>query len=169
MTDTFSPSFVKFQADIESYLVAQAKREKTKDGFIVFHGYDDALTVIFRRYLEEGAFDPLVAHFRAWNWQHSYNDYLLRLADALLRRRDWPLLGLLWSGVISKRRRLNDDIRKVERKTPGTVPASSVKASRERHIESLERVRAYSLQIGSAEDTQSYEDQLSKVNAGKMS
>lgn len=168
MPDTFSPSFAKFQADIEGYLVAQGNREKTKDGFVVFHGYDDALALMFNRYLEEEAFDPLVSHFRVWNWEHSYNDYLLRLTDTLLRRRDWPLLRLLWSGVISKRRKLYNNIRKLERKAPGTVPASSVKASREGLIETLERVRSYSVQLGSDADTKSYENMLSKVKVGRM-
>jgi hypothetical protein len=168
MPDIFSPSFVKLQADVEGYLVAQGKREKAKDGFVVFHGYSDALALMFDRYLEEEAFDPLVSHFRAWNWEHSYNDYLLHLTDALLRRRDWPLLRLLWSGVVSKRRRLYNDTRKLERKAPGTVPASSVKASREKLVETLERVRSYSVQIGSAEDAKTYGDMLSRVRAGKM-
>jgi len=168
MHDTFSPSFVKFQADIEAYLIAQGKREKTKDRFIVFHGYDDALKLMFNRYLEQEAFEPLVSHFRAWNWEHSYNKYLLILTDALLARRDWPLLKALWSAVISKRRRLFNDIRRLERKAPGTVPASSVKASREKLLETLERVRSFSAEIGSIEDTNSYELVISKVKAGRM-
>lgn len=168
MPDAFSPSFVKFQLDIEAYLVAQGKREKTKDGFIVFHGYDAALKFMFDRYLEEGALEPLVSHFRTWNWEHSYNDYLIRLTNALLGRADWPLLKRLWSGVISKRRRLYNDIRKLERKAPGTLPAPSVRASKEKLLETLERVRSYAVKIGSAEDMKSYEKMISNARAGKV-
>ena len=168
MPDQSSPSFLKFQADIEAYLAAQGQRKRTKDGFIIFHGYDDALRLIFNRYLEHEAFEPLVSHFRAWNWEHSYNDYLLRLTDALLERRDWPLLKRLWSGVISKRRKLYNDIRKLERESPGTIPSSSAQASRDELLESLERIKAYSGAIGTAEDWDSYELMISKVRSGRM-
>lgn len=168
MPDQFSPSFLKFQADIEAYLAAQGKRKRTKDGFIIFHGYDDALTLMFDRYLEHQAFEPLVAHFRGWNWEHSYNDYLLRLTDALLEGRDWPLLKRLWSGVISKRRKLYNDIRKLERKAPGTIPSASAQASRDELLESLERIRSYCGEIGTVEDSNSYELMISKVRAGRM-
>jgi hypothetical protein len=168
MIDQFSPSFLKFQADIEAYLATEGKRERTKDGFIIFHGYDHALRLMFNRYLEHESYEPLVSHFRAWNWEHSYNDYLLRLTDALRERRNWPLLKLLWSGVISKRRKLYNDIRKLERKSPGKVPSSSAQASRDELLESLERVRSYSGEIGNAEDSISYELMISKVKAGRM-
>jgi hypothetical protein len=165
--DAFAPSFLKVQADIEGYLVAQGKREKTKDGFVVFRGYDDALRIMFNRYMEQEAFHPLVSHFRAWNWEHSYNDYLLRLTDALLKRRDWRLLSLLWSGVIAKRRKLYNDIRAFDSKSPGKLKASSVKSSRENFLETLERVKSYSVEIGSPEDAELYERMISKVKAGR--
>jgi len=168
MSDLYSPSFEKFQADIEAYLTAQGKRERTKDGFIVFHGYDAALAHMFNHYLEHEAYDPLVSHFRSWNWEHSYNDYLIRLTEVLLTRPDWPLLKLLWSGVVSKRRKLYNDIRKLERKAPGTVSPSSVHAARDNLLETLERVRSYSAQIGTVEDTSLYEQMMSKVRAGRM-
>jgi hypothetical protein len=168
MPGAFSPSFVKFQEDTERYLVARGKRDKTKEGFIVFHGYDAALKLMFNRFLEAGALEPLVSHFRTWNWEHAYNGYLLRLTDVLLEQPDWPLLKRLWSGVIAKRRKLYNDIRKLERKAPGTVSSSSVKGSREKLVETLVRVRAFSARIGSAEDTQSYESIIGRVKAGKL-
>lgn len=167
MAERFSPSFTKFQPDIEGLLAAEGKRERTKDGFIVFHGYDDALRRMFDRYLQEEAFEPLVVHFRAWNWEHSYNDYLLRLTEALLGERDWRLLSLLWSGVIAKRRRHYNDIRKFNRQYPGKLKASTVHASQEALLETLERVRSYSLEYGSAEETVNYEAMISKVRAGR--
>ncbi len=167
MVRAFSPSFVKFQADIESYLIAQGKRHKTEDGFIVFHGYDEALQVMFDCYLEAGAFEQLVQHFRSWNWEHSLNDYLERLTQTLLERGDWPLLKRLWSAVISKRRKLYNDIRKIERRTPGTISLSSVTASKEKLLEALERVKSYSQAIGSPEETESYEQIVFKIEAGR--
>lgn len=167
MTPPFSPSFVKFQADIEAYLVAQGKRERTRDGFIVFRGYDSALKHMFGRYLKASAFEPLVAHFQTWNWEHSYNDYLLSLTRSLRAKRDWTLLNRLWSGVIAKRRRLYNDIRKLERKSPGTVPATSVRNSRVKFLESLRRVRSYSIELGSPEETEAFEKMISRVKDGK--
>lgn len=77
MSEPFSPSFKHFQRDIERFLIASGLREKRKDGFTVFKGYENALQTMFNHYLDAGKFDPLVAHFRNWNWEMGCNDYLL--------------------------------------------------------------------------------------------
>jgi len=41
-----------------------------------------------------------------------YNDSLLGLTDALLEKRDWPRLRSPWEGVIVKRRKLFNEVRK---------------------------------------------------------
>jgi hypothetical protein len=89
MAETFAPKFKNFQADIEAYLAAAGKREKTRDGFVVFRGYKHALNLMFDQYLAHQAFEPLVSHFHAWNWELSYDHHLLRLTNALLQERDW--------------------------------------------------------------------------------
>jgi uncharacterized protein YdeI (YjbR/CyaY-like superfamily) len=43
----------------------------------------------------------LVAEFRKWNWEWSYNDYLLELSSGLQQEKDWPLLKDLWAAVVA--------------------------------------------------------------------
>ncbi len=69
----FQPSFTDFQKDIERYIVIAGKREWRNDGMMVFWGYSDAEEMMLRRYLDHGAFDPLVAHVRRWNWEVDFN------------------------------------------------------------------------------------------------
>jgi hypothetical protein len=168
MPDDFVPRFRSLQADVESYLTSLGKRERRKDGSIAFRGYDQGLASMFERYLEHEAFEPLVSHFRAWNWETSYNDYLLRLTDALREKRDWPLLKRLWAGVVSGRRKLYNDMTRIEKQSPGTLPAPSVEAARRRLLETLERVRSYSAELGPAEEALRYAQLIDRVNAGKV-
>lgn len=163
----FVPSFKDLQRDVESYLASTGRRRKTPDGFIVFDDYDGALARLFDEYLARRVYDPLVDHFRRWNWEHSYNSYLLRLTEALLQARDWPRLERLWGGVIARRRKLYNDIRKLDQRSPGALPEASVQQSRERLLESLERVRAYSADLGSPEDALAYAIMIERVKAGK--
>ena len=167
MAETFAPKFKNFQADIEAYLAAAGKREKARDGFVVFRGYEHALNLVFDQYLTHRAFEPLVGHFRAWNWELSYDDHLLRLTDALIQERDWVLLKRLWGGVISKRRKLYNDARRIETHAPGSLPASTLRDSRNRLLETLERVRAYSHALGHKDD-QTYSTMIERVKAGRQ-
>ena len=43
MAEMFAPKFKNFQADIEAYLAAAGKREKARDGFVIFRGWSRPL------------------------------------------------------------------------------------------------------------------------------
>jgi hypothetical protein len=167
MGPPFEPKFNDFQGDIECYLRHLGNTQTTKDGMVVFHGYDEALKWMFRQYIAVAAFDPLVAHFRRWNWELSYNPFLLGLTKSLAERQDWPRLKLLWDGVIAKRRKLYNDVRKIERRKPGALPADTVHQSRERLLETLRRVRSMSEEFGSPQDSEAYSQMIDKAAAGK--
>jgi hypothetical protein len=168
MPDAFSPSFRRLQSDIEAYLTAQGKRTRKPDGLVVFLGYEEALRVMFERYLEHGAFDALVSHFRLWNWESSYDDYLIRLTQALRAGRDWPRLRRLWSAVISKRRRLYNGQLRMQRQTNPTRSAPALEAARERLLESLGRAVTYATEIGTERDAAAYGEVISAVKAGRL-
>jgi len=85
----FVPSYRNLQADIERYLTSVGQREITKGGFIVFRDYEEALPLMFGRYIDHGILNPLVDHFRRWNWEFGDNDYLLQLTDQLVQTHDW--------------------------------------------------------------------------------
>jgi hypothetical protein len=106
MHDQYQPDFKNLQKDIERYLTSIGKREKRNDGMIVFRGYEDALQLMFKRYLAAGALEPFAKHLKTWNWEHSYNDFFSELTAELKRVDDWFNLELLWGkGVIQKRRK----------------------------------------------------------------
>ena len=109
----------------------------------------------------------MVTDFRTWNWESSYNDSLLGLTDARLEKHDWPRLRSLWEGVIVKRRKLFNEVQKIERQSPGTPPAATARLSQERLLESLERVRSFSAELGSPDDTRTYASMIDRVEAGK--
>ena len=167
MTDKFQPSFDDFQKDIERYITSIGKRERLKDGKMIFWGYEDALKMMFRRYLEHGAFDPLVAHFRSWNWEVGYNDYLLELTTALVTRRDWPRLQRLWEGVIARRRKFYNEVWKIEKDDPGTLPSKTVVESKELLLETLGRVKAFAEDLGQPEDADKYTKMMGRVQRGR--
>ncbi len=163
----FQPKFEDFQDDVERYMNSLGTNLHTRDGTQVFHGYDDALKLMFRRYLDQAAFDPLVAHFRRWNWEVGYNEFLLSLTEALAERRDWPRLKVLWGGVIAKRRKLYNDARKIVRQRPAGLPPDTVQQIRDRLVETLRRVRAISDEFGTPEDSGTYSRMIEKVTAGR--
>lgn len=167
MEPPFKPRFNDFQGDIERYLRHLGNTPTIKDGMMVFHGYDEALKRMFRQYIAVEAFDPLVAHFRRWNWELGYNPFLLELTEALAERQDWPRLKLLWDGVIAKRRKLYNDVRKIERRKPSALSADTVHQSRERLLETLRRVRSMCEVFGSPRDSEAYSQMIDKAVAGK--
>ena len=82
MNRPFTPSFQHFHKDVEHYLKRDGKCEKNEHGQTVYRGYPVALALMFRTYMEEDAFAPLVAEFRKWNWEWNYDDHLLALTLA---------------------------------------------------------------------------------------
>jgi hypothetical protein len=167
MNSPFQPKFEDFQDDIERYMHSHRTTHHAGDGTVVFYGYDDALKLMFRRYLDQAAFDPLVAHFRRWNWEVGYNEFLLGLTEALAERRDWPRLKHLWGGVIAKRRKLYNDARRIVRQRPAGLPPDTVQQIRDRLLDTLRRVRAISDELGTPEDSEAYSQMIEKVTAGR--
>ena len=87
MNGSFTPSFQHFHKDVERYLKSEGKCEKNEHGQTVYRGYPAALAQMFRTYIEKEAFAPLVAEFRKWNWEWSYDDYLLELTSGLQQNK----------------------------------------------------------------------------------
>jgi len=61
MNRSFLPSFQHFQKDVELYLKSEGKCEKNAIGQTVYRGYQAAVALMFRTYMEKKAFLPLVA------------------------------------------------------------------------------------------------------------
>ena len=118
MNKSFTPSFQHFHKDVERYLESEGKREKNEHGQTVYRGYPAAVDQMFRTYIESEAFTPLVAEFRKWNWEWSYNDYLLELSSSLQQKQDWPLLKDLWAAVVAKRRTNYNKTKKAQKASP---------------------------------------------------
>lgn len=101
MSRFFAPSFQGFQKDIERCLKSKGQVEKNELGQTVYRGYQTGLDEMFRTYIDEGAFAPLVAEFRKWNWEWDYDEHLLELTARLQQKGDWPLSRI--SGLPSLR------------------------------------------------------------------
>ena len=167
MNDEFQPAFKNFQLDIEDYLISIGKYNKRDDDLTVFRGYDDALQMMFRRYLDHQAFEPLVTHFRSWNWEADYNDYLLELTTTLMNWQNWSLLQRLWEGVIAKRRRHYNEVWKIEKDNPGTLPSRTVVESKEFLLETLNRVKVFAEDMGEPGDADKYTEMIGRIQQNK--
>ena len=125
MSRSFAPTFQHFQNDIERCLKSKGQVEKNEFGQTVYRGYPAALAGMFRAYVDEGAFGPLVAEIRKWNWEWGYGEHLLELTSRLQEKRDWPLLKELWVAVVAKRRTNYDKTRKAQKSLPTRSLTSS--------------------------------------------
>jgi hypothetical protein len=164
----FKPGFNDFQKDIERYLASTGRREKCDDGMIVFHGYDDALNKMFGWYLTKGALAPLAKHFRSWNWEYQYNDFLTGLTSALEEKRDWDNLHLLWEkGVLRCRKKMYNDIWKLEKDDPGTIKPTSYAEAKARLLKTLVDILLLAESFGSAGDIDRYRKMVQKVENGR--
>ena len=156
MNKSFTPSFQHFHKDIERYLKSEGKCEKNEHGQTVFRGYPAALDQMFRTYIENEAFTPLVAEFRKWNWEWGYNDYLLELSSGLQQREDWPLLKELWAAVVAKRRTNYNKTKKAQESFPEKIPEELVTKTRDLLLESLSRLQQYASELGHVSDVKEY-------------
>jgi len=164
----FEPAYKDFQQDIERYLISIGQREKRPDGMIVFRGYDDALQKMYRMYLEQSALDPLIKHFRAWNWEYGDNDYLLELTEALQQAWDWPGLKQLWEqGVLRCRKKLYNELRKLEKQAPDLFEPESLEAAKARLIETIEKMIALAKSSGGIAELENYRELLRKAERGR--
>jgi len=147
MNRSFAPSFQHFHEDVERYLKSEGKCEKHAIGQTVYRGYQAAVALMFRTYMEKKAFVPLVAEFRTWNWEWSYDDYLSELTSGLQHTGDWPLLKELWAGVVAKRR---------------TNYNKTTKA-RVLLLDSLYRLQGYASELGHESDVGVYVEMIVRV------
>ena len=159
----FTPSFQHFQKDIERYLESQGKREENEHGQIVYRGYPAALSLMFREYVEKGAFAPLVAEMRKWNWEWSYSDYLLEITECLQKAENWPLLKELWGAVIAKRRTNYNKTKTAQWAVPDKIPEDLVTKTRELLLESLYRLQGYASELRQESDIREYVEMIARV------
>jgi len=159
----FAPSFQDLQKDIERLLKSKGQVEKNEHGQTVFRGYPAALAEMFRLYVDEGAFAPLVAELRKWNWEWSYSDYLLELTARLQETRDWPLLKTLWLAVVAKRRTNYNKTRKARKSLPDKIPDELVTKTQGLLLESLQRLQEYASELGQAADVTEYGEMTTRV------
>ena len=96
---------------------------------------------MFGTYMEKEAFAPLVAEFRKWNWEWSYDDHLLTLTSSLQENRDWPLLQELWAAVVAKRRTNYNKTRQAQKAFPDKIPEDS--GCRRPRVDAADRHRAW--------------------------
>jgi hypothetical protein len=167
MNKTFEPSFQNLQKDIERYLKSEGTVEKNEYGQTVYRGYPAALAKMSRMYSEREAFAPLVAEFRKWNWEWSYNDYLLELTSRLQEKKDWPLLKELWAAVIAKRRTNYNKTRKARKAVPGKIPEELVTKTSELLLDSLRRLQRYASELGYEPEVRGYVEMVARVEGGK--
>ena len=163
MNKSFTPSFQHFHKDVERYLKSEGKREKNEQGQTVYRGYPPAVALMFRTYIDNEAFAPLVAEFRKWNWEWSYDDYLLELSSGLQRRQDWPLLKDLWAAVVAKRRTNYNKTKHAQKSYPEKIPDELVTKTRDLLLESLSRLRQYASELGHESDVTEYAAMTGRV------
>jgi hypothetical protein len=163
MKKVFTPSFQNFQTDIERYLESMGKCERNEHGQTVYRGYHAASAQMFRAYIEGDAFAPLVAVFRNWNWEWSYDDSLLELTARLQKARNWPLLKELWAGVIAKRITNYNKTKKAHRALPERVPEVLVTKTRELLLDSLYRLRSLASEMQRESEVDEYLEMTARV------
>jgi len=167
MTKSFAPSLQHFQKDIERLLTREGKREKNERGQTVYRGYQGAVDQMFHLYVEKGAFVPLVAEFRKWNWEWSYDNYLDELSARLQSTGHWSLLKDLWGAVIAKRRTNYNKTRTAQRTVPDKVSEELVERTRALLLDSLSRLQTYASELHRTSDVGQYAQMIARVEARK--
>lgn len=168
MPKSFTPLFKDIQKDIERYLKSEGKYEKNEHGQGVYRGYDEALDLMFRLYMKEEAFIPLVMHFRKWNTEWGYNNFLLTITTALERVKNWLLLKDLWAAVIAKRRKHYNDTLKYRKLVPEKITESMLEETKQLLLEALKRLETYAINFGQQSDITKYLEMMERVqNGGK--
>ncbi len=166
MTKPFKPSFKTLQKDLENYIKHKGRCDKNEFGQTVYHGYDAALALMFKSYIQEKAFDQLTDHFRKWNWEWNYDDYFTRLITTLERAKDWKNLKQLWEAVIAKRKTNYNKTRKAHQDVPDQVPETSVVKTRNLLLESLDDMRKCGKKFGTEKEIAQYLDMKNRVQKG---
>jgi len=163
VSKSFVPSFQHFQNDIERYLKSEGKTEKNEHGQTVYRGYQAAVDLMYRAYLEKDAFEPLVAEFRKWNWEWNYDDYLMTLSTRLQETGNWSLLKTLWAAVVAKRRTNYNKTKKARKAVPEQVAEELVTKTRELLLDSLHRLGRYASELHQQSDVAEYSAMIVRV------
>jgi hypothetical protein len=163
MPNAFTPSFEHFHKDVERYLKAEGKRETNEHGQTVYRGYQAAVALMFRTYIEKQAFAPLVTEFRTWNWEWNYDDYLFELTSGLQQTRDWPLLKELWTAVVAKRRTNYNKTKKAQKSLPEKIPEELVTRTRDLLLDSLYRLQRHASEQRHESDVGAYVEMIARV------
>jgi hypothetical protein len=163
MPTSFTPSFKNFQKDIERYLKSEGKYEKNQQGQEIYRGYPAAVGFMFQLYMKEEAVTPLVAEFRKWNWEWSYNDFLLTLTAKLQETKNWPRLKELWRAVIAKRKTNYNITWKLRKSLPEKIPESTLQKTKELLLDSLQQFEAYAAELGHESDITEYLGMMARV------
>jgi hypothetical protein len=165
--EVFAPSFQHFQNDIERRLTIEGKRETNEHGQTVYRGYQPAVDQMFRAYIDNKAFAPLVAEFRKWNWEWNYDKYLWELTAGLQAAGDWALLKQLWGSVVAKRRTNYNKTRKARRVSPERIPEELVTKTRDLLLDSLYRLKEYAAEAQQESDIEACLAMIARVEQGK--
>jgi hypothetical protein len=166
LADAFVPTFRDFQRDVEHQLKHEGKCTKNERGQTVYRGYEAAVGAMFVAYMNADALAPLVEEFRKWNWEWSYDRYLLDLTARLKAAESWPLLKTLWAAVVAKRRTNYNKTLKARRAVPDKVPEALVTKTRALLLESLSRIHEYSSELGREADVAEYVAMRARVARG---
>lgn len=166
MSSSFKPSFQNLDKDVERYLVSQGKFKKLKNGMIEFHGYYKAQEFFFRVYLENKAYDPLISNLRYWNWEVGDNKFLDELTEKLNEAEDWPRLKKLWGSVMSKRRKLYNQMTDIMRKDQKEIPLKDFNKAKGLLLATLNCLIAMAEKYGASDEISIYSKMVERVGKG---
>jgi hypothetical protein len=160
MASSFKPSFQNLDKDVERFLVSQGKFKKLKNGMIEFHGYYKVQEFFFRVYLENKAYD------RYWNWEVGDNKFLVELTEKLIEAEDWPRLKKLWGSVMSKRRKLYNQMNDIMREDQGKIPLKDFNNAKGLLLTTLNRLLTMAERYGASEEIAIYSKMVERVRKG---
>ena len=163
MSRSFAPSFQHFQKDVERYLKSKGQVEKNEHGQTVYRGYQAELARMFRTYIDKEAFAPLVAEFRKWNWEWSYDEHLLELTSRLHeKQRLAAAQGALGRRRCEAQNQLQQDQEGSEG-LPDKIPEELVTKTQDLLLESLYRLQRYASELGHESEVGEYVEMIARV------
>ncbi len=98
---SFRPGFQNLDRDIDRYLDRFGTWDRSGPTPLV-RGYDKAVRTVFDMYLQNGAYDAIIAYLvGSWHYEHGLNEYFLEASECLKRDRQANRLKRLWRSVIA--------------------------------------------------------------------
>jgi len=155
--------FQNIQKDIERRIERAGRVEKRPDGFLVDRGYYRARDAVIAEHLEAKAYEPLVRHFRGWNWEVGDNDFLRDLTAALKRDKEWHHLKKLWDGVISKRERHFRQVEQLRAREPKAITAQRADHVRALLASAVKQLRDLAGELNQPAEAQALDRKLSRI------